>query len=523
MNETTFSDREQRRGAVRYLQAIRAHWRLILLVTGIATTVSAVFVSTTPKQFEATADIILSPLPGNDDTFQGFSLFRQSFDGSSSVVTASRVFNAAQTRAPASAALQDQGIEATVTVEPLSQADIVSVMATAGSAQAAARAANIFADTAVATRTALFRKELSDHIGRLQRRVAAVPLAQRDTNVEYAAIAQRLGELRGFIGSADPTLRVASRATPPAGPSWPRPRVTLVAALLASLLLGVGLAVLLEVANPRISREDELQLDQRLPILARIPRLSTRVAHAYLVGQRQLPGAAWKGYRTLRAGLATAGPDGSFPRSILVTSASPSDGKTMTAVNLAITLAAAEMRVILVDADLHRPMIATIFNIAARPGGFASLLASRASLESTLVQAPAHPRLSLLLSQRELVAQVRLFDGTRVRRAIDDLHHEADVVIFDSPPLPEVAEALELAAAVDAVVLAVRLGHTRRDRLYDLRDMLLRRGVSPIGFVVTTRASSPPESPYDYRGDVAAAPPAAASRPSRKVVRLQER
>ena len=376
-------------------------------------------------------------------------------------------------------------------------------------------------DLTVAARNKLFHQELADHLKRLQRRANAVPAAQRDTNVEYAAVAQRIGELSGFIGSGDPTLRIAARATPPAAASWPRPRLTVAAAIFASLLLGIGFAVLLEVANPRVSREDTLILEHRLPILARIPKLNTRAVHGYLAGERQLPSSAWKGYRTLRASLTTAGPDGTFPRSILITSASPSDGKTMTAVNLAITLAAADMRVVLVDADLHRPMIASIFNTAAPPGGFAAILANRAPFESTIIHAPAHPRLRLLLSRREAVAPVRLFDGPRVRRIVNELQHDADVVIFDSPPLTEVAEALELAAAVEAVIVAVRLGNTRKDRLADLREMLGRRGVSPVGFVVTTRVRSDAEGPYGYQDDVTPTLPDVA--PERKLVRLPDR
>jgi Mrp family chromosome partitioning ATPase/capsular polysaccharide biosynthesis protein len=522
LTEFSLNEHEQQRGPVRHLQAIRAHWRLITLFVVIATTASVVLVATTPKQFEATADIIITPLSGNDDTFQGFSLFRQSFDGSSSVVTAARVFNSAETRLPAVEALRRQGLTATVKAEPLAQADIVSIRATAGTAAAAARAANVFADATVATRTAIFQRDLREQIRRLQRRVDAVPEAQRATNVAYAAIAQRLGDLQGFAGSADPTVRIAARATPPLAASWPRPMLTIGAAIIASLLLGIGIALLLELTNPSVSREEELQLGMRLPILARIPRLPTRLAHGYLMGNNQLPGASWKGYRTLRASLATAGPDGSFPRSILFTSGSPSDGKTMTAVNLAITLAAADMRVILVDADLHRPMIATIFNFGAPPEGFAGVLAERIPVGMALVQAPAHPQLKLLLSRREVVAQGRLFESTRVRRALDELHARADVVIFDAPPLVEVAEALELAAVVDAVILTVRIGHTRRDRLGELNEMIHRRGISPVGIVVTTRETSPSESPYDYQGDVVA-PPSASSTVERKVVTLKER
>lgn len=528
VSDDLFSPREQRRGAVLYLQAVRAHWLLILLMVVVATVAAYAFVTTAEERYEASADLVLSPLPGGDDTFQGFSLFRQSFDGSSSVVTAARVFNSAQTRAVADDALDELGIDAVLSAEPVTQADIVSMGASAPSAGAAAQAANTFAESAVATRTALFQRELLDHIGRLQRRVAAIPAAQRATNPEYASLAGRLGELRGFIGSPDPTVRVAAQATPPTSAAWPRPRLTIGAAFIAALMLGIGLAVLLEVVNPRVSREDDLVADQRLPILARIPRFSQAVARGYLAGRRsQLPGAAWKGYRTLRASLATAGPEGSFPRSILITSASPSDGKTMTAVNLAITLASADMRVILVDADLQRPMVATNFNAVAPRGGFGAVLSGQKSVKASVIETPARPNLRLLLARPEGVAAMRLFDPIRIGRAVEALTAEADVVIFDAPPVTEVAETLELAAAVDTVVLAVRLGHTRRDRLDDLRSLLLRRGVAPVGFVVTTSESSDTDSPYGYQGEVsetvADEPPVAPGRQARWVASSGDR
>ena len=509
MSDLTPTPRDERREAVRYLHAFRQHWLLITAFVVVAVGAAFLYVSTTPKQYEATTDLVVTPVAANDETFQGLSLFRQSLDASSSVVTAARVFNSPEIRGPVYEKLGDAADGVSFEIQPLNQADIVTITATAPAADRAAQAANTFANTAVGERTAIFQRELRTRIDRLERRLRAVPESRREGNFEYAALAQRVGELKGFIGAADPTLRIVSRATPPEAASWPRPKITLAAAFTAALLLGCGLALLLQVANPRVSREDELQLEQRLPILARIPRLSAKTAQGYLVGRTQLPPAAWKGYRTLRAVLATAGPDGRFPRSIMITSASPGDGKTMTSVNLAITLAASGLRVVLVDADLHRPMIASIFNVTARSNGFASLVSGRSKPSSALSPAPAHPRLRLLLSRREHIAQVQLLEPSRVQTLLETLQKEADVVVIDSPPLPEVAEALELAAAVDALVLAVRLGHTRRDRLNELREMLARRGASPIGFVVTTRSRAESESAYDYSGEVSTTPPLA--------------
>lgn len=529
MSEFTTSARNERREAAQYLRAIRQHWLLVIMLVVVTVGSALFFVTSTAKRFQATADIVVTPVSANDDTFQGISVFRSAADGSSTVVTAARVFNSPEIRVPARRAMRAAKIadSASVSINPLSQADIVAITATAQAAAQASRAANIFAQTVVKRRTARFQTDVHQQLARIRGRIAAIPVAQRTTNFEYSALAQRAGVLTGLVGAPDPTLSIVAPATPPAGATWPRTKLTLAAALLASLLIGCGIAVLLEVVNPRVSNEDELQLSQRLPILARVPRLSARVAHGYLLGQTQLPGAAWKGYRTLRAVLPTAGPNASFPRSILVTSATPGDGKTMTAVNLAITLAASDMRVILVDADLHRPMVATFFRVATRGDGFINVISGRVPVEAALTPAPAHHSLKLLLSRREHAAQGHLLDRSRIQYAIERLTEKADIVVIDSPPLPEVAEALELAAAVDTVLLAVRLGHTRRDKLEQLREMLARRGVSPIGFIVTTRRGARSDSKYGYGygGEAMspATPNSAADAKSREIVRLQNR
>ena len=160
----------------------------------------------------------------------------------------------------------------------------------------------------------------------------------------------------------------------------------------------------------------------------------------------------------------------------------------MTSVNLAIGLANGGMRVILGDGDLRRPMVATLFGVAARTRGFADVLSGAATVDEAVVPAPGHgDRLRLLLASPEAAQLVDLLDPARVERVLSELRLAADVVVIDSPPLTEVADALTLADEVDALIVAVRLGRTRRDRLNELRRILAQRGVSPVGFVVTTR------------------------------------
>lgn len=481
------------RGGVRYLQAILAHWRLILGLAAVAVISALVVLSLASKRYQATADILITPVPATDTTYQGFSVFRQSLDGSSSVVTAARVMDGPQIRQRAFANLPGKGSGVSISIVPLSQADIVSVQATASSADEAAAAANSYADAVAAVRSDLFHSELQARISQLQRQVAAFPPATRQNNFTYIGLQQQLSQLRGSIGLPDPTLRVLDRAQPPAAASWPRPKLTIAITLLVALMLGCGAAILLETMNPRVTRESDLTLEHRLPILARVPRLSRRTIEGYMMRTVPLPSEVWKSYQTLRAVLATSGRNGGYPKSILVTSATASDGKTMTALNLAITLANAEMRVLLIDADFHRPMIGTIFDAKVRRDGFVRLLRNEATLGEAAIPAAGYPHLRLVLSGAEHAHASSILESDRVAELLRKLENEVDVVVIDAPPIPEVTESLWVAAAAEVVLLCVRIGHTRRDKLGVLRDLLGRRGVTPLGFVVTTHERPRPD------------------------------
>lgn len=492
-------------GAGRYLQALTRHWVLIVTLVVLAGTSATVATLTATKRYSATSDLLIRPLPANDTAHQGFnSLFLQTLDGSSAVVTAARFLSSPAIKRPCVAALPPGARGAKISLTPIGQADVISVQASASSAQRTANAANGFAACAVQNRTKAYQVELQSHIKQIKQRISLIPTATRQGNFEYASLQQSLATYVSALGSPNPTISVLSQAEIPGAPVWPRPKFALAASLLIGLLLGVGVAFLIEFVSPRISREEELQLQQRLPILARVPLLPGETGRRYLMGQEPLPPQVWKSYRVLRAVLAHAGKSGGYPKSILVTSGMPGDGKTTTAINLAIALAAADLRVVLVDADVHRPMVASFFNVAANRGGFSPMLAGDASADE-LVQAPLNPGLKLVLAGRDSTGYANPVEE-RLSKLLERLSKIADVVVVDTPPLPEVAEVLDMASAVEVVIVAVRLGRTRRDKLGELRDLLASRGISPAGFVVTTRDRVERETEYDYPGEVAKRP-----------------
>ncbi len=475
---------------MRYWHALRVHRLLVGGVTAIAFLAALLVVVTATKRYDASADLQIQPVPSfsTNDPFQGLTLFRQPADGSSAAVTAARVFSSP---AYSGAFLKTQrggAQHATITVTPLSQADIVSLGVSASGAALAAKVANRFASFIVTKRKALFQDGLSQKIAQIRIQMQSIPPQARARSPQYLQLAGTIGELKSFLDQADPTVIALTPATTPGAASWPRPTTTIGVAVIVGLLLGIAAAIALEVLNPRFTREEELALEHRLPVLARIPRLPPRAVESYFLGRAALPREAWKGYRTLRAVLSNAGGNGNgFPTSILVTSACPGDGKTLTAVNLAIALSSAGLSVTLVDADLPRPMVGTIFNVVGHRDGFVHLLNNPEAPQTRAVDAPLHARLKLLLASDEQMHELHLFEAQRISRLLERLGRDSDVVVIDSPPLPEVAEAVALADASEAVICCVRMGHTRRDKLAELRELLGRRGVTLLGFLVTAR------------------------------------
>jgi len=503
MTEPTLSFGSQREGASRYLTALREHWLLILTIVVVSVGGAAISSMTAAKKYKAEATMLVSPVGEGDATFTGIAVIKESGGLTSGVLTAARLIRTPQVAEGVKTRygfrMSRSALLGSIEVKPVSQSSIIALVATARSPETAAAIANDFATELIRQRSTRFEVAIEGQIDRLRARLATLTAAQRLTP-SAVDLQSRLSELITLSGGGDPTLDLASPAVPPTHASWPRPKLSIAVALLVALLLGTGAALALEVFNPRINREDELLLGHRLPILARVPRVRNTAASHYLTRRGKLPAHVWEAYRTLRASLTGAGPKGQFPRRILVTSAIPGEAKTMTSVNLAITLALTGMRVILIDADLRRPMIATVFGAAARSNGFGLLLLGDAPPEMALLQAPGAPNLQLLLSNPEHAHLVDLLQRNRLETVLDQLQDYADVIVIDSPPLTEVADALPLADVADTILVTVRLGRSRRDKLVELRRALAQRGVSPAGFVVTSRrvVRRPPYG-YEYQ------------------------
>jgi Mrp family chromosome partitioning ATPase/capsular polysaccharide biosynthesis protein len=460
---------EQQSGGGRYLEALREHWPYILATVVLALLAAALYVRTAENRYEAEADVLVTPVSG--DTLLGIPVLRE--DGlSRSVVTAARLV-----RTPAVADLvkrrlqlpqaRDQ-VRTLVDVTPQEQSNVLTITAEAATPDRAARVANAFALALVDQRTTEFHSAVRAAVDRLTRRLDRLPEARR-TSSEASALSERLGDLQQLLGARDPTIRVVSEAAAPAEPVWPRPTLTLVVALVAGILLGMGIAVAIELLNPLVLRDRDLARDYGWPVLARMPAMTDRQAEDMLAGRRVVPAEAHRALRHVAVAALASRSRAKGPRTMLVTSAGRGEGKTLSAVNLAVVLASSGRSVDLVDGDVRRPRAAEL------AGG---------SPDATAGAGDGRLR---VLEAHTIDAPLPLDESDRIEGLLDQVDSHADVIVFDAPSPTEDADALAIAPAVDAILVVVRLGRTRRDGLRELAHLLARQGGSIAGFIVVPR------------------------------------
>lgn len=200
-----------------------------------------------------------------------------------------------------------------------------------------------------------------------------------------------------------------------------------------------------------------------------------------LVTVRDPRSAAAEAYRALRTNIQFASLDKPL-RTLLATSTAPDEGKSTTIANLAVTMAQSEQRVIVVDCDLRRPTLHTIFGLTNEQG-LTSMMLNEA--HSSFLQATAVPGLQVLTSGPLPPRPADILGSRRMAAIIAQLREQADMVLFDTPPINAVTDAAVLAAMVEGVLLVFRAGATKRDRARQASKLLDKVNANVVGVVLT--------------------------------------
>lgn len=298
----------------------------------------------------------------------------------------------------------------------------------------------------------------------------AILRREADTNRQlYDAVLKRIKDVELTSNLHASNVSIVNRATPPLHPSSPRKARDLLAAVLLGLLGGLGLVFVIDRNDDAFRSAEEIEVYLQVPNLAMIPdahsngtvygfpRLSgpkrpqvspspkKEVAISY--GAYSPVGEA---FRMLRASLLLSRA-GAPPRTVLITSADPQEGKTTVAANLAISLARARNKVVLVDADLRRPSCDRIFGIDNRVG-LTQLLTGALSMDD-VVQPTTIDGLSVVTSGKTPPDPGELLASDSMRDVLSELADNHDFVIVDTAPLLPVADTIGVTRVVDGVVL----------------------------------------------------------------------
>ncbi len=381
-----------------------------------------------------------------------------------------------------------------IQVTPNANADIATIKATRSSPSEAAAVANAFAEAYVIYRRQSDRAKVAQAEELVNQSIATTTSAGELAKLQESQ--RQLGVLRALqTGNAE----VIQRAQPNGTPVSPKPKRDAILGLVIGLLLGAGLGLVVDFLDRRLKKiEDFERILPDYPVIASVPHAPT-AARAL-----QLAGPAAESYRMLREGLRFVDPSG-HARCFIVTSAEESEGKSTVAVNLASSVAAVGRRVVLVEADMHRPMASKLLGVAAGALGVSDLLVADAGVDVAdfLVPVESQPGLHVLPSGTHPPNAADLLAAGRMDEVLLRLQEITDVVVIDSPPLLPVADTRVLLRldTVNGVILVGRAGVSRRDRARAAARVLAQSGRRVFGLVITDVRSSQGSSYYYYSED----------------------
>ena len=295
-------------------------------------------------------------------------------------------------------------------------------------------------------------------------------------------------------GRAEQVLRIAQPATQPTVPIAPRPMVNAVLGALAGLLAAGAIAAALEYRDDTVKSPDDVEALGLAP-LGVVGVLNGDETGTPNAGN--LAPSAAEAYRKIRTSIDLWGLP--HPTRLLVTSAGQGEGKSTTAANLAVVFGQSGRRVVLVDADLRRPHLHTLFD-QRNTRGLTSLLVNREAAARDALHSTTVPNVSLIPAGASPPNAAELLASARMREVLDELGELADIVIIDSPPVLGVSDPVILAATGGAGMLVVQSGVTRPRSLLRARDALLKTDAVLLGAVIN---AARPRVTAEYYGDYA--------------------
>jgi non-specific protein-tyrosine kinase len=292
-------------------------------------------------------------------------------------------------------------------------------------------------------------------------------------------------------------VSVEAAALVPLIPVSPKVLLDVLLALFAGLLVGLGVAAAFEYFDQGLHTEQDVRELLGVTCLAIVPRFEPDKRSAAATRRQR---SANEAYSRLRTNLLFAELEVPL-RSIVITSSRAGEGKTRTATNLAIALAATEKSVVLLDADMHRPAQHRVFGRPVAPGMSDMLIAPTTRGAPPLLDkefATSYRRLSLVTSGVQPPNPSELLASPRTAVLIRGLEFQRDVVVIDTPPVQAVTDALSISANASGVIIVVESGKTNADQVRAVIESLHKVGAKVLGVVLNKATQRSLHSYYYY-------------------------
>jgi non-specific protein-tyrosine kinase len=491
----------------RWVLAVVRRWLWLIVGCSLLGVIGAfAYTAWMPPVYNASATLLIQPASGSGmSDYQAVLTAERMARTYTEMLQDASVLEAAAERAQLGEPLA--ALARRVEVAPIPDTQLIRLSVQSGSATRAALLANAIAEafiqrieTSQAERntdslSSLERQmvELSTQIETTEERVNALGVPETNekqtelAHLEnilagyrntYATLLQNYEQMRLTAAQSAQSVSIAEAARVPQSPIQHRALYLAVAGLVGTIV-GLGSAFLLESLDDTIKTPGDVKRALGLETLGTIGRMSR--AERGLVVTEQPHSAHAEAFRVLCTKIRFHDRDG-FPKGILVTSPGGNEGKSLTSANLAVTLAQAGFNVVAVDADLRRPTLGQFFDLDPRSPGLSRALVT-GSIDG-LLRPTSVEGLTILTSGALPTSSAQLLESQQMQDLIDDLAHRADLILMDGPPTLPVADAALLARRMDAVLLVLRAGRTRREAARTAVESLSQVGAQVIGVVL---------------------------------------
>jgi len=351
-----------------------------------------------------------------------------------------------------------------------------------------------------------------DESYRLRDDLVEYTLRQRDYEANRQLYEELLSKLRGAsvqAGLDAVAIDVVDPAFKPINPTMTPRSSILIRAALVGLVVGIIIAFTLESLDTGIRGIAEVEQITGLPSLAIIPKVrrmpldpnSTLTVAQNNIGVLTTSKSQFsEAFRSLRTALLLA-TTGHPPKILLITSSTPTEGKTTVATNLAAVMAQRETRILLIDADMRRPNVHHRFGLSGRVG-LSTVLSGSATLEEAVKSVPEIPNLDVMSSGPVPPFPTEMLSSQSMRDLLARCSEIYTHIVIDTPPVLSVTDAVILARQADAIVIVARQGKSSRNAVRRTRDILVRSGAAVTGVVLNSVDISAPEyhGYYGYSG-----------------------